>query len=111
MYDVLPGKASFNRVYDWFVERLYDYPVKINQTHMTGSVRNYMAIILGTLSIITFAFMFMTGGFTFSTEDLAEITILEISIIIIKIGRASCRERVYIIEYVVIIKIKANYYR
>ncbi|HLS35437.1 MAG TPA: hydrogen gas-evolving membrane-bound hydrogenase subunit E [Bacillota bacterium] len=88
MYDVLPGKASFNRVYDWFVERLYDYPVKINQTHMTGSVRNYMAIILGTLSIITFAFMFMTGGFTFSTEDLAEITILEISIIIIIITAA-----------------------
>src|SRR5690625_1185355 len=37
MYDVLPGKASFNRVYDWFVERLYDYPVKINNTQMTRS--------------------------------------------------------------------------
>lgn len=88
VYRLFPGTFSFNRIYDWIVKKLYEYPYTINRLHMTGSVRNYMAIILGTLSIITFAFMWITGGFTFSTVDLAEITILEIVIIIMIITAA-----------------------
>jgi len=88
IYKALPGKLSFNRVYDWLVKKLYDYPLAINKVHMTGSVRNYMAIILAALSLISFLFMFMTGGFTFSTNDLANITALEITIIIMIIAAA-----------------------
>lgn len=82
IYERIPGKISLNRIYDSVVERMYTYPLKINQFHMTGSVRNYMAIILGTLSLVTFSFMFITNGFTISTADLAEVTLLEIAIII-----------------------------
>lgn len=88
IYQTLPGSFSFNKVYDWMLGKLYHYPYQINRLHMTGSVRNYMAIILATLSIITLGFMFMTGGFTFSTADLAEVTVLEIVIILMIITAA-----------------------
>src|SRR5699024_5017627 len=88
IYKALPGKLSFNRVYDWSVKKLYDYPLAINKVHITGSVIIYMVFILTELSLISFFFMIMTGSFTYKTNDLANLTALVFTIIILIIAAA-----------------------
>ena len=83
VYNVLPGRASFNKVYDYLVDRVDAYSTRITNTYMTGSLRTYMSIIIGALFIVTFAYMFITGGFTISFDNLAEISIIEIAIVAI----------------------------
>ncbi|RKQ37857.1 Na+/H+ antiporter subunit A [Oceanobacillus halophilus] len=82
IYNTLPGKLSFNRVYDWIVEKLDQYSTSITKTYMTGSLRTYMSLILGTTLIVTAIYMYITDGFAIDYSNLAEITTLEVAVVI-----------------------------
>lgn len=82
VYDVFPGKWSFNRVYDRSLETLDTSSAKWTNFYMNGSVRTYMALILGSLFTISFAFMYITDGFSIDFSDLAPVTILEIVVVL-----------------------------
>lgn len=98
IYDIFPGKLSFNRAYEWILGATDSGSKRITKTYMTGSVRNYMAIILATMIVITFFFLYQTDGFVIDFSDLAEITVLEIvlvlGIIIAAIGTLFARQNV-----------------
>lgn len=83
VYDALPGKFSLNHIYDGMVKRLETYSTRINDSYMNGSISRYMRFILIAILIASFTIMIMTNGFTFSTEDIAQITLSEIIIAII----------------------------
>lgn len=85
IYDFFPGKLSFNRVYDRIVDGLTRYTGKLTRFYMTGSVKNYMLIILGVMALGIFITMFTTGGVNISFEGLAPVTIIEVSIVVIMV--------------------------
>src|SRR5699024_11417129 len=81
IYSIFPGKLSFNRVYDWLIEKTDTVSEKVTNFYMTGSLRTYMSIILGTIFIVTFIVMYLTNGFALDTSDLAPITTLEFVVV------------------------------
>ncbi|PAV28987.1 Na+/H+ antiporter subunit A [Virgibacillus profundi] len=85
VYTVLPGKLSFNKVYDKLLEKIDTYSANITNYYMNGSLKTYMSLILGTTLVVTFSFMLLTDGFTMKFDNLADITILELSVVLIMI--------------------------
>lgn len=82
VYRVLPGKLSLNRAYDRSIHALDTYSNKITNGYMNGSVRTYMILILLSMVLISFGFMYQTDGFAIDFSDLAPITVLEIVVVI-----------------------------
>src|SRR5699024_5305992 len=72
IYSIFPGKLSFNRVYDWLIEKTDTVSEKVTNFYMTGSLRTYMSIILGTIFIVA------AGATVFSNNNVASILILGI---------------------------------
>lgn len=81
IYSVFPGKLSFNRVYDWIMEKTDTASEKVTNFYMTGSLRTYMSIILVTIFVVTFSVMYLTNGFAIDLTDVAPITVLEIVVV------------------------------
>jgi len=81
IYQYFPGNQSFNRVYNASLRSLDSSSKKLTDSYMTGSVRHYMMLILGTMTAVTFLFMFLTDGFKIDFSDLANITILEATLV------------------------------
>src|SRR5690625_4622943 len=82
VYNLLPGSFSFNRIYDYSIRSINTYSNKLTNFYMTGSLRTYMLIIIGATFLISFLFMYNTDGFAIDFSDLAEITVLEIVVVI-----------------------------
>jgi multicomponent Na+:H+ antiporter subunit A len=85
IYHVLPGKLSFNKVYDKIIEKTDAYASKITNSYMTGSLKLYMSIILGTIIVATFIIMFMTGGFEINVDDLADVELVDLAVVFIMV--------------------------
>lgn len=85
VYQLLPGRLSFNRVYDWLLERLQIVSRRVTHIYMTGSVRHYMLIILGATLLGTFLVMFTTGGVHIRFNDLAPVSLLEVIIVVMMV--------------------------
>src|SRR5699024_8791818 len=64
VYRLLPGNWSFNKVYNVILQTIDTYSNKVTNAYMNGSVRTYMAIILGTTFIVTLVFLLVTDGVT-----------------------------------------------
>lgn len=85
VYQLLPGRLSFNRVYDWLLEKLQIVARRVTHIYMTGSVRHYMLIILGATLLGTFLVMFTTGGVHIRFNDLAPVSLLEVIIVVMMV--------------------------
>lgn len=81
IYNVLPGELSFNRLYDYSVRSIDDSSKKITDFYMRGSLRIYMLIILGTMFIVSFIFLYATDGFIIDFSDLAPVSVLEMVVV------------------------------
>lgn len=81
VYAVIPGKRSFNKIYDQLINQLDTFSKKFTNYYMTGSLRTYMAIIVSTIILVTFTFMYLTDGLTIKFDNLAEITFIEMAIV------------------------------
>ncbi|SFF53096.1 multisubunit sodium/proton antiporter, MrpA subunit [Halobacillus alkaliphilus] len=88
VYNYLPGRLSFNKVYDGMVDRLESYSSIVTKGYMNGSLSRYVRLVLAAILVITFAFMAITGGFTVDTSNLAEITLPEIFVAVLMICAA-----------------------
>src|SRR5690606_29156933 len=49
IYQVIPGKLSFNRVYDRIIEQIDRRSARITNTYMNGSLKTYISFIIGTI--------------------------------------------------------------
>lgn len=83
IYNVVPGKWSINKLYDNLLEKLDNYSSNLTQFYMNGSLRLYVALILGTTLLVTVGFMMVTNGFTIRFNDLAPVTPIEVSVALI----------------------------
>ncbi|API90605.1 Na(+)/H(+) antiporter subunit A [Virgibacillus pantothenticus] len=88
VYQVLPGKVSFNHVYDAIVNKIGNVANRITNYYMTGSLKTYMSLILGTTLIVSLLFMYLTNGFAFNTDQLAEVSFIEVAVVLIMIVAA-----------------------
>lgn len=82
VYGVLPGRLSLNKTYDGLMKKFDTYSASLTNYYMTGSLKNYMSIILGATFLGTAGIMLFTGGFTISFDNLAEVTVVEVAIIL-----------------------------
>lgn len=82
IYKILPGRLSMNKVYDAMLDYTNRSSRKVTGFYMTGSLRHYMLLILGTMVVVSFTTMIVTDGFTIDFSDLAEITVLEIVVVL-----------------------------
>jgi multicomponent Na+:H+ antiporter subunit A len=74
MYNVVPGKWSAANGYDYIVQGIYSFAKSVTQLFMTGSIRNYLSIILVFLTAVLAVALKKTGGFNISYDDLAPVT-------------------------------------
>ncbi|MGM8364652.1 Na+/H+ antiporter subunit A [Virgibacillus sp. W0181] len=81
VYTVIPGKRSMNNVYDQMMKKLDSYSEQFTNFYMTGSLRTYMAIIISTIVVVTFTFMYITDGFSIQFNNLANFKFIEIAIV------------------------------
>ncbi len=88
VYRLLPGKVSFNKVYDAIVANVDTVSQAITKYYMTGSLKTYMSLILGTTLIVSFVFMFISDGFAMNTNQLADISFIEIAVVMVMIAAA-----------------------
>nr|WP_139125060.1 Na+/H+ antiporter subunit A [Bacillus solimangrovi] len=87
-YNVMPGRFSANKTYDYIVENVFTMSKKATSFYMTGSLRLYMSLILLFLVIVTGSIFIITDGFSISTDNLAPINWTEILIGLIMVGAA-----------------------
>src|SRR5699024_8669018 len=88
IYNILPGRVSLNKVYDFSLRALHTYSTELTNTYMVGSLRVYMSIIIGTIFIVTLLFMFLTGGLNIQTNNLADISVIEIIVALVMVTAA-----------------------
>ncbi|GGB28808.1 Na+/H+ antiporter subunit A [Virgibacillus dakarensis] len=84
-YHILPGKLSLNRLYNAILDKLDDWTKDVTQSYMTGSLRLYVAIIIGATLVVTAIVMLVTGGFNIQFNDLADVTAIEVSVVVIMV--------------------------
>ncbi|WP_047981428.1 Na+/H+ antiporter subunit A [Ornithinibacillus contaminans] len=85
IYHVLPGKFSFNKVYDKGIEKLDTYSTSVTNSYMTGSLKLYMSIILAVILLATFFVMYATDGFVLKTDNLADINLIDLAVVFIMV--------------------------
>ena len=91
IYSIIPGKLNLNKLYDKIINKTDDYSARITNSYMTGSLKLYMSIILAAIILFSFTVMITTGGFNNITfDDLAEVEIVDISIVLIMVLAAIC---------------------
>ncbi|NIK11301.1 Na+/H+ antiporter subunit A [Alkalibacillus almallahensis] len=78
IYQVLPGRLSMNRVYDWMVEKSETASQRITNTYMTGSLRQYMVLLLTAITVIVAGVLVKTNGINFDMAETASITTTEV---------------------------------
>ncbi|MYL33393.1 Na+/H+ antiporter subunit A [Pontibacillus yanchengensis] len=81
IYNVIPGKLSFNRVYDWLVDRTERFSSKITKTYMTGSLKLYVQLILIAIIFGTISMIVITNGINLDATDLAKIRLPELLVV------------------------------
>lgn len=83
IYHVIPGKLSFNRVYDRIIKQVDRQSANITNTYMNGSLKTYISLIIGTIVLVTATYLFITDGFTIQYDNLAEISVIEIVVVVL----------------------------
>lgn len=91
IYSVIPGKLSFNELYDKTIDITDRYAKRITNFYMTGSLKLYMSIILGAIIAFSFLIMVTTNGFSHITfNDLADVEWIDLTVIIVMALAAIC---------------------
>ncbi|ASN05160.1 Na+/H+ antiporter subunit A [Virgibacillus necropolis] len=85
VYSFLPGRMSLNKIYDISVSKLDVYANNVTGFYMNGSLRLYVAIIFSTTAIVTLTIMALTGGLNIQFDDLADVTVVEVSVVVVMI--------------------------
>ncbi|KGX83888.1 Na+/H+ antiporter subunit A [Pontibacillus marinus] len=81
VYNVIPGTLSFNRVYDWLVDKTTAYSEVVTESYMSGSLKHYVRYILIAILVVTFGTLWLTTDLTISNPDLASIGIPDMLVV------------------------------
>lgn len=79
VYNRLPGSWSMNKVYDFLLNGLLKGSKYVTSFYMTGSLKNYVRIIIGFMSMIGLFTLFQTNGWAFTFKG-ASLSIPELAI-------------------------------
>lgn len=86
IYNYLPGSLSFNRVYDWLVDKTTTYSEVITKGYMTGSLKQYVRYILIAILVVTSAMMWMTTDLdSINNPDIVSIGIPEMLVVVMMV--------------------------
>lgn len=87
VYAVFPGSLTFNRVYDWLVDRTTKYSEVVTKGYMNGSLKRYVRLTLSAIFIATFLILLVTNGINFdiNTNELASVTLPEVLVVIMMV--------------------------
>lgn len=92
LYKVLPGKLSGNTVYSAFLTASEKQTKRLNDHIVSGSLRQYNAIIISVISILTLLILFGTNSFDLSNIDTSPVSLPqslpELAVAIIMIAAA-----------------------
>lgn len=77
LYNVLPGKLSGNFVYSSLLSASEIQTKKLNDRIVTGSIRQYNAIIISVISVVTLLILFGTNSFDLRNIDTSPISLPE----------------------------------
>src|SRR5699024_856181 len=83
IYKAIPGKLSLNKAYDFLLDQSEKTSAKITNSYMTGSIHQYLVMILVAIFLCTVSVLWVTDGFAWDTSNLAEITTYEILIALV----------------------------
>lgn len=78
IYQVIPGKIDFNRLYDQTFHTLYRFSTFTTEKQMTGSLRSYMLYIFSGMIVLLFITIGFSGTFAISMNDVAPIGLPEL---------------------------------
>ncbi|GGG20108.1 Na+/H+ antiporter subunit A [Paenibacillus abyssi] len=78
VYNVLPGKLSFNRLYDRALSTLENSSLRMTNSYMTGSIRHYMIYIFAFFIAVLGYLLFKLDVFNWRNAELAELSIYEV---------------------------------
>lgn len=79
VYNRLPGSWSMNKVYDFLLNGLLKGSNYVTSFYMTGSLKNYVRIIIGFMAMIGLFTLFQTNGWAFTFTG-ASLSIPELAI-------------------------------
>lgn len=86
IYSLWPSKLTLNNLYDFIVYELCDKWVgRFSGVYMTGSIRRYLSIMLGSISIIVIMTLFVQDAFKITFDGASPIHIYQIIVIIVLI--------------------------
>lgn len=84
MYSLFPSKLTLNNLYDFIIYELFDRWVGgLSRVYMTGSIRRYLSYMLGAISIIVIATLFIQNAFKVTLDGSSPIRIYQIILIIV----------------------------
>src|SRR5699024_12389475 len=72
-----------NNIYNKVISRMYTFPHKLTNIYMSVSLKHYMTYIILAIVIGTSTIMFLTNGFSINFSDLADITIIEMVVVLV----------------------------
>ncbi|PAD21880.1 hydrogen gas-evolving membrane-bound hydrogenase subunit E [Terribacillus saccharophilus] len=75
LYNILPGKLSGNIVYTSLLSASENQTKKLNDRIVSGSIRQYNAIIVSVISIVTLLVLFGTNSFDLSNIDTSPVSL------------------------------------
>lgn len=78
IYSFHPKRLTFNKLYDWLLNNLYQGSNRFTQSYMTGSVRDYLVYIFLFMMIAIGGSMAMTNAFSFDTSNVAPVGVYEV---------------------------------
>ncbi|MDN4492862.1 Na+/H+ antiporter subunit A [Ureibacillus sp. BA0131] len=84
IYSLFPSKLTLNNLYDFIIYDLFDrWAGRLSGLYMTGSIRRYLSYMLGSISIIVIATLFMQDAFRMNFDGASPIRIYQVILIIV----------------------------
>ncbi|KAA0549330.1 Na+/H+ antiporter subunit A [Bacillus sp. BGMRC 2118] len=82
VYNRVPGAWSLNKGYDYILSGVVNGSKLITTSYMSGSLRNYVRMIVGFMAIVGLLTLFLTDGWAFTFEG-ASLSVPEIAIAVV----------------------------
>lgn len=82
IYSLLPGKWTFNNLYELTLEKSEEWSNRITNQYMTGTLRHYLTYIFIFFILVIGGAIVLTGSYNFTITDNASISIFEWTMVI-----------------------------
>ncbi|MEK4230451.1 Na+/H+ antiporter subunit A [Solibacillus sp. FSL H8-0538] len=85
-YLVIPAKLSLNALYDFIMDSVLDRGMnRFSKLYMTGSIRQYLTYMLGSIAVIVIGTLFIKDAFKLTFDGGTPIQLYELTLLIVLI--------------------------